>query len=197
MAIRVMLTGRRRRGKDVMADQLVSLVPGLHRTAFADALKREVADALSYLLLGKPDSGRRMLAYTLRRRDLYGPLWQAWGEMRRQAFGEDYWIRQVAADMAITERWIGHPAEWVITDCRHHNEAAWGKANGFVLVRITGPYRGNDDDQRDDTHPSERFVDELPADREYQNTGTLADMQGWLTTHLLPACGVREGEHVG
>lgn len=201
-AIRVLIAGRRGRGKDTLAAMLMKRIPGMQQIAFADALKNQVA-AFTYDVLtnhrGWCDTTMaRVLAeerlldmcwehsdfppasapsptshdwqrWTLKHKELFGPLWQAWGEFRRRYDGADFWINVVEERLPLYPR-------LVIADCRHHNEIEFGRRHGFYIVRVVGPCRVCDG--RDDNHESERYVDDLTADQIIDNSSTIYDLDG-------------------
>lgn len=172
--LRIMITGKRQRGKDTLADCIDKELPNrpIRRLGFAVALKTDLRTILS-AYHGVPHTPIEYLD-----RKLYGPLWQAYGEWCRQYFGSDYWISRLDVQE------IGY-GPVVITDCRYFNEVKYGKAHGYTIVRVEGPYRGSADDKRDDNHPSERDILSLPVDLVYNNTGTIDDMRRWAREVLL------------
>lgn len=173
--IKVMICGQRRRGKDTMADCLQLLAPPMLRAGFANSLKRDAAQMLSSF----HGSHHPFPPDMVHQRDRYGPLWQWYGQWCREEFGDKYWIDRFDEGYCNVER-------IVVVDCRYANEAEYGIAHGFTLVRVTGPYRGTKYDTRDDDHPSERDVPRLPVHLEYDNIGSIADMQQWVADVLLP-----------
>lgn len=96
----------------------------------------------------------------------YRQLAQTLGtEWARDTLAADFWLRvatrRLAAPHMVAEN-------VVISDIRFPNEAAWLKARGGVLVRVTrqaAPVR---------PHESEAHVGELQADLEIDNTGSRA-----------------------
>ena len=182
MPIRIMLAGRRRRGKDTMANYIQRLRPQVRRVAFADGVRAEAISLLEWWEWAKPDQPyvdwlEQLQQELQENKILYGPLLQFVGEYGRQKFGPEFWISE------LHDRY-GHLGDLVITDCRYPNEVEYGHTHGFTVVRINGPCRG--DDGRSDTHPSEAQVDSLDVDLNFNNVGTLEDMERWVRERLLP-----------
>lgn len=177
--LRVMVTGKLRRGKDTLAALLRELRPNAERIAFADALKREVADMLNHQIEDKyiPHNGYYAGREFSQRGEL-AALWQWYGAWIRSV-DEDYWVRRLAAQVKGNK-------SYVVTDYRYPNEAKYGLEHGFTLVRVTGPLRGNAEG-RDENHESERHIDTLPAHLEFRNDGSLEYMRCWVEEMLIPA----------
>jgi hypothetical protein len=191
--VRLMVTGRRRRGKDTLVDylwpRLVRLAElqgsPLHRLAFARAVKREAAELVGWYEGLTPEEIDRLEQRSIRERGHWGLLWQFWGEWRRQQ-QPDYWIQRVAEQLG--------PADGaVLTDARYPNELAWGRQHRFFIVRVHGPLHHAPDerlDPRADDHPSEQLIEQLdPAliDCELENTGSLTDYYWQIDRELWPA----------
>ena len=85
--MKVAITGEFRRGKDTLADMIEEQIPSselLARLAFANALKREVADMVEdYLGSGDPEPLKTSSVYVTR--ELMSTGWQWWGEFRRRS----------------------------------------------------------------------------------------------------------------
>lgn len=185
--IKLALTGRFRRGKDTLAEMVKNYQEQrggrVLLTAFADALKTELADMV-YNAANIESTGLSRKDWRAKMRDLRevnGVGWQWWGEFRRRVYGQDYWIRR----MERTYTSSPHDGRSVIiTDLRHHNEAQWCREHGFDILRVTGPCRAKE--TRDPNHPSERHIDELPTSFEFDNSGTLLDMEQFVKYTLMP-----------
>lgn len=181
MAYKVAITGRFRTGKDTVAGLLGEQLGGnITRLAFADALKREVAEMTYGYVCENLDTamGYEVDVWEQRLRQdkhINGLAFQWWGEWRRQKFGLDYWINHsiLAGQYA---RACDHEHHIIITDMRHHNEAQWCREHGFFLVRVEGPCRATNE-QRDPNHPSERHVQDLDVH------ATIANTYGRLELH--------------
>lgn len=161
MGLIVGIFGPARSGKDTAGVALEAL--GLHRLAFADPLR---AMALRIDPMVAVDGHRHVhLAHVV---DEVG--WESakkLGEVRRflQRLGAEglreidteFWIR--LADREVD----AHPEGVVITDVRFPNEADYVRARGGLLVRISRPHLGLDDDEYR-THSSESHYDAMPYD---------------------------------
>jgi hypothetical protein len=178
------LTGHARAGKDSVAAYLVEHY-GFGRVAFADAL-REAALALDPII--DYGHGRPLMRWE-RRTGLHGRRYvrlseyvEAFGweeakevpEVRRtlQRYGvairemdPEFWIRTALAPMAYMSRPV------VVTDVRFPNEVDAVRSRGGLFVRVRRPgATGNG-------HISEHAVDDITADVDIDNTGTLADLR--------------------
>lgn len=186
MAYKVAITGRFRTGKDTVATMLVKQLGSRYvtRIAFADALKYELADMVwKYLNQGADipqlarDEGDKWYTFDgwmRMHREVNGAGWQWLGEFRRQFYGEDYWTNhpelKVRYAVALLQK-----QNIIITDMRHHNEAAWCREHGFFLVRVEGPCRAAFE-RRDANHPSERHVRDLDVHATIANTYGLSEL---------------------
>lgn len=185
--MKIMLTGRRGRGKDSMADILQKHVPELTRAAFAAELKDDVDHMLREQIAWTDYEWDERADQLLANRNLLGPIWQGYGELMRN-FDPDHWVNAFAVR-------YGHIPDLVVTDLRHHNEAEYGMKNGFLLVRLAGPnYRPDAaSDQRSDNHPSEIHVPDLNVHLEYDNNiPGLEAMEEWVTGLLIPVARLHE-----
>lgn len=193
MSYKIALTGRLRTGKNTVANLLSSQMQGrTEQLAFADALKRELAEMTFSYLSGQglqqtshslDDDFHRFTLDMLNERDVNGLGWQWWGEWRRRHDGEDYWVNHPA----LAGRYAQACGRYnvIITDMRHLNEAEWCREHGFFLVRVEGPCR-DDSEQRDPNHPSERDVDKIPVDTFVINNGTLQELDTKVRGRLMP-----------
>lgn len=155
------LSGKKRHGKDAVAEIIESMFPvgTVHRVAFADALKEELCAAVGV-----------SRDYLNSNKELFRHLMQAWGEFRRANNGQDYWV-----DKAI--RTIAHLPHTVnivlITDTRHINEANMIKSVDGFIFRINRPM----EDQVWDNHISETALDNYEFDEVINNAGSLVDLK--------------------
>lgn len=165
------LLGKAGAGKDSFFAALGKAGVDCKRFAFADELKREVADALGVSVVeinaNKP---------------AYRPVLQWWGEWRRGQ-NENYWVEKVAA------RIDREKPEWqgvaVITDVRYPNEAEFVFGRSGSLIRITRADAGLDGEQGN--HPSETIADKIAAAMTVPNDGTreeLTDLAGLVAEHF-------------
>lgn len=199
MPYKVAITGEFRRGKDTLASMIEERLEGtVTRLAFADALKRELAEMSFTYVRDSFDLGRYYETIDgpeydsvldewekIMRQDraINGVGWQWWGEFRRRKDGEDYWINHycLAGQYAHAS---DHGHHIIITDMRHHNEAKWCKEHGFYLIRIEGPCQVGGE-LRDSNHPSERHVRELEVHLVIQNTGGLDALREKVASDLV------------
>jgi hypothetical protein len=130
-------TGKKKHGKDTAAKLLAMALPKqqFKRLAFADKLKREICNALQI-----------DLEFLELNKEKLRPLLQAWGEMRRNLYGENYWITSVADEYYKLKN-----STALITDTRYYNEAIWIKKNGGILVRVVRPGFGDFDPHKSET----------------------------------------------
>ena len=176
------LTGYAGAGKDSVCQVLQERRSGIARAAFADALKAEVAAAYGVDLsvfndpatkeLTTPvlaagrciDPGfRRFLGELMCGLPSLQPrtVMQQWGDYRR-ADDPEYWIRRLSTtvEMARVLGW----STVIITDVRAHNEAAWVRAQGGRIWRVTRPAV-----KPRSGHWSEHALREAPADAVFAN----------------------------
>ncbi len=163
------LTGRAQAGKDtaykVMADRYL-VVRNVQRRAFADLLYRSAAAALGVAVEDLHDwktdptvtiEVRNLDSEPLVRRTTRNLLQRYGTEAHRDIFGADFWVD--ALDLT-----HGPDDLVVVTDVRFPNEAqAITKAGGHV-VRVEGPYTGDDD------HASEQPIPDNLVDYVLDNT---------------------------
>ena len=154
--MKVALLGAPGSGKSVVAERLCQHLGT--KIAFADALRKEVADVLT------PLQGhgvlRRMADPSTK--DLYRPILQQWGMLRREA-DVDYWVRKLTAtiDPIIA---IDSNITIAVDDCRMPNEYEALRSRGFYFVRLeAGPHlRLQTPEAR--AHISEGFWPTFPVD---------------------------------
>ena len=116
-------------GKDAACKLLMAARPGkIQRFALADALKRQVAAA----------SGVTVEALESKK-SIFRPTLQAFGVLRRELNGVDYWVRRVEGEVA-TARRSGKVA--CLTDIRFNTEVGWLRENQGILVRVVRPSFG-------------------------------------------------------
>jgi hypothetical protein len=150
------LTGFKGSGKDTVAGMLMRGFD-YHQVAFADSLKIEVSEVSG--------ASRAYLEEHKRRGPEHPKGWvrmllQAWGQMRRDMCGEDYWIRQVPLRSG-----------FVVSDVRYPNEAQAIKRAGGYLVHISR------EGCTSDGHSSEQVLDQW-IDCAITNNGTVDDLVG-------------------
>ncbi|WP_119157454.1 hypothetical protein [Caldimonas tepidiphila] len=102
----------------------------------------------------------------------YRHLAQTLGTEWGRAISPDFWLR-IGTGKLLQAKELG--IDLVLSDIRFPNEAAWIKAHGGVLVRISRPGLPSVRD-----HESERHSSTLPADHEIDNRGSMACLRDQL-----------------
>jgi len=160
------LLGHKRSGKDSIYRCLADNgLRGIHRLAFADELKVEVAKVCGVTL-----------NFLEEFKEVFRPMLQWWGtDFRRRFFHDDYWIRKVREHywqrVTVAEN-IGEPVVvCVFTDVRFPNEAALVRELGGKLWRVVRDIPGSD------PHSSETVMNNFAVDRVIENNGTLEDLR--------------------
>ena len=154
------LAGKKRAGKDTVFSIARDLVDGqAGRVAFADPLKREVAAAT-----GMPET------FVEANKSQFRPVLQWWGtEFRRQYFGADYWINQMAEEIRVMRRVVD---VLFITDVRFPNEGDWVRDMGGTMVRVERDVAGTRDG-----HSTEVDMDSYRHyDHTLDNHGTVQEL---------------------
>jgi len=137
------LTGKAGSGKDTFYRSVAKRLPKAMRVAFADELKREIANLTGFTV-------EYIEAY---KNELRGLL-QNWGtNLRRNHCGQDYWIKKLSARPV--------PADSIVfvTDVRFQNEADWIRERGGQIIRII-----RSGHESSDSHISETGVESIAAD---------------------------------
>lgn len=156
------LSGRKYAGKDETCRAIDATVHEVHRIAFGDGVKRELAAACDV-----------SSEFVEQHKSKFRPGLQWWGtEWRRELCRDTYWI-----DQARTQ-FLRHLREFnalrgvpvvVFTDCRFGNEAELIKELGGVIWRVerrrTWQQRLKAHFTRGDTHASETALDDWQFDR--------------------------------
>lgn len=164
------ICGKKRAGKDTVADMLVGMLGGCKKMSFAWPIKRiaeVLTDVPAWLWDDDEDGDTPKEDYF----GLYGmtgrELLQAIGDMFRRRFGDDVWVK---ARFNEEEDFL---ADYnVITDVRFRKEAEAVKERGGILVHVTR------DVPDDDPHVSEHDMDGYKGyDYEIANDGTLDDLK--------------------
>lgn len=151
------ICGRKYAGKDTIGAYLVSYY-AYKRYAFADDLK-EIAMAIGWDG-NKDDVGRALL--------------QNLGTSVRDVIGPNTWIRQVQKQIEAEQG--EQESLWLacITDVRQPNEVEWVHRHGGVVWRVTRP--DMDRSHTLDQHETEAYIEQLDADVDILNNGTLVDL---------------------
>ena len=180
--IRAMLIGRKGVGKNTIASIIQNRRPEVQLGAFADALKKDVAMMLNHSLSISKLPGKTLPmdvdaldAY----RNLLRPIWQWYGTEWGRARDNDVWIRRFHDERGFAQNMI-------ITDCRFQNEADYGKRNGYVLVRVTGPNWREPLPLGEDVHASEQELLDISAAITISNEGSLAMLTELVHGMLIP-----------
>jgi hypothetical protein len=178
------LTGRAQAGKDSTGTILVGEY-GYTRYAFADALKSMAAVLNPIIYFDPNDDGTVRLKQMVREEGMDAAkshpevrrFLQVLGtEAVRDHLGEDAWVEalkfQMTKDGNMDRQGVAYGAKVVITDVRFPNEAAWVKRAGgelWHIRRLEKVYGGLGfkpyDNGLGTDHPSEKYVDDLPADK--------------------------------
>lgn len=175
--IRLMLVGKKGVGKDTVA-QIVRDVCGepVVRRAFADMLKEDTRHIMEYV---KRNFDVRGVSFDGEEREVMRPFWQWYGTDFVRRFDPDHWIRRF-------DQSFGHCVNIIVTDCRFHNEATYGKRNGFVLCRIVGPDWRGDTNAQTARHLSETELEDIGCHTTVRNDGTIDDLRRTIVEDLLP-----------
>lgn len=158
------LMGRKRSGKDTVCVLLAECASApVIRLAFADELKREVAQACGV-----------KIDFIETHKENFRLLLQAWGtEFRRGLYGDSYWVhRMERAIHRVSAASANRNTIVCLTDVRFPNEAGLVRKFGGKLIRIHRPT--ND---RTDSHASETAMDEWPADLTIENDADLPSLR--------------------
>jgi hypothetical protein len=154
------ISGKKRCGKDTVADILIDIYKDTIKASFAAALKIEVARATGF-----------DIKYMDSHKENFRLLYQGWGtDFRRKLFGENYWVNKLHEtlqyiDSREEECGIGEHFT-VITDVRFPNEYDYVKSHGGIMIRVV---RHN---EVTDLHPSECALDNHGFDHIIYNFGT-------------------------
>lgn len=153
--IAIGLAGPSKSGKTTLAAELKRY--GFTRVAFADALRYEVFEAFCHNQPREVQEEVTKLLYdrTNPDKERIRPLLQAWGQLRRDLAGENYWVLRL-------DESIQHLPLVVIDDVRYPNEAEYVRTDlkGIVVTLLPEkePSAG--------AHPSETEYTRIRADLE-------------------------------
>ncbi|MEK4910584.1 dephospho-CoA kinase [Niallia sp. FSL M8-0099] len=166
--IKIAICGQLRAGKDEVANRIYHTHDYFEKLAFGDALKRLYHELLPWVPTDpKPRAG-----------------YQKFGQLAREQFGEDIWIRHAERMLGFYER-VKRPDGVLITDLRQPNEYEWARANGWIIVRVTAPDElrlarakaaGDQFDAKDLAHDTEQHVGAFDVDYEIVNDGTIDEL---------------------
>lgn len=161
----VALVGKAGSGKSTAAEYLMA-EGGFRRVKFADPLK----DMLRAIGLGEEEIEGSLKNEPCAILNGQSPryamitLGTEWG---RNLIGPDFWTN-LWVRRATSKRLV------VVDDCRFLNEAAIVRQNGGIIIRIIRPDASGGTNYG--THVSETEQDQIKADFEVENTGTIDDL---------------------
>lgn len=194
------VSGKKRHGKDTVGRLICNSRPNVVTLAYADALKREVAEMIVSYVDKNPQQWSGGVIYSpalvqkyidLMNNDQIDPetgmafkeqfrlVLQWWGtEFRRKMFGDDYWRRKLLERLnSLSEDTLA-----IVTDVRFPDEVTQIKHLGGIMVNVYRP--GMDDSS---THSSETALDNPPStkdgfvmnyfDTTIVNDGSLSELQ--------------------
>lgn len=161
------IAGKKRSGKSTVAIYMHRILEKngyeVYSDAFARALKEEVYRAVQSVY---PDLSPAILE--ARKEDIRA-LFQGWGDLGRELFGKDYWIRKLFSNYAwLTGSDLGEARKiLIVDDVRFKNEFESVKQLGGRVVRVArgtnGPLRKiSDSGYSRELHVSEVDLDDYP-----------------------------------
>lgn len=169
------LTGKKRSGKDTVAEYLVKN-HGFIRIGFADALKnacKEIFNLSDNQLYGTEEEKERPDEYW--KHSAREILQKVGTELFRNELpkhlsniSNDIWIRVV--DKKIKDLLAAGHNKIVISDVRFENEAEYIKNSGGIIIKLNRPSLSAD------SHSSEKNIDNIIADNTINNTSTLEEL---------------------
>jgi hypothetical protein len=172
------VVGRKRTGKDTIADHLAKR-HGYVRVALADPVK-ELALVLNPIVTPTSSRSGGVRLASLVAEQGWERAKDGWPEVRRvlQVFGTDivrtHFGDRTWIDLALTKvrELNAQGAPVVIPDVRFPNEGEHLQVLVSArLLRVTRPCLSTEDN-----HDSERYTDTMPVDVEVPNTGTVSDL---------------------
>jgi len=159
------IAGKKRSGKDTVCKLIQELIPHrrIEKLAFADALKKELADATG-----------QTVEFINNNKEIFRAGLQWWGtEFRRGLFGDKYWIQKWLDGVVKMD---GNVWMVIVPDVRFYNEAKTiVDAGGWMLhVKRTSLVSS-------DTHQSETEMgDNYNYNEIIYNDGSIEDLKGEL-----------------
>jgi hypothetical protein len=166
----IILSGKKRVGKDTVGDFYIGLNPTYNRFAFADGLKDFTLKLLRFLTNQHhhihDDKDKQMIHINkfISMRELLQKL----GDITRN-IDENIWVRYLNKKMKYRQN-------IVITDCRYEDELSYIiKKHGKSSVKHIRITRGNDDECNNDEHKSEK-LDFNKYDILCKNDGSITDL---------------------
>lgn len=160
------ISGKKRSGKDTVADMLQMFLPKTIKYHFATPLKREVAAVMNV-----------SVEYIDQHKDNFRKILQGYGtDYRRMLFGDDFWIKKMQTALGVISA-NGNVNNIVIPDVRFKNEYEFVKANHGLMIRVNSNRTDNAD-----THISETELDKFTFDYTIDNSGTLVELSEQVET---------------
>ncbi len=163
----IAFTGRAGSGKTTLAEWFIENYD-YTKIAFADAVKYYAKEILMRPVNKLDSKDRKFL--------------QQLGTDLARAADSEIWIKHFAQKVA-TVKFVAKGV--VVDDCRFQNEAAWLRANGFVIVKVVG--RGYNLAPELSNHPSESEVDNIEPDFCVNNSGSVEETICELLAKLVGA----------
>ena len=162
------VTGRKRHGKDTIADFLVT--HGFVKRAFADPLKEGLRHIFKYN--SEQLYGSKKKTYNPRWGETPRKSMQTVGtDMFRKIYGDDFWIKRLKLDLVeVTDK----KQSIVISDVRFPNEADMIKSMGGTIIKVVRVVKIESSESE---HISESSIDLIKADHVVKNNGTIADLE--------------------
>lgn len=175
------LTGAAGAGKDTVAQFIAAY--GYHVTAFAEPIKRKLADRFGFPYEDWDDrEAKEVCLAWFGRSALHADgqwfsrrSWAQWlgTDFAREVFGHDCWLH--AMERRLPELYAKAPGRVVITDVRFDNEAAFIRNRGGEVWHIIRPAAQPIPEA---AHISERGVDSEYYSLSLSNNGSLAQLCG-------------------
>lgn len=168
------IVGRKRSGKDTLANFATEILEDVKVLSFAEPLKQACKHAYN-LTNEQLDEAK----------DEVDKRWGMSPRSMMKTLGMDYfrskdpchWTKNMKFRI---EGWGSDPETTVvISDVRFHNEAAFVRENGGVLIHVSRDLQSNSDD-----HVSEKTTDEIVCDHYISNDGSLQDLKNKLVEAL-------------
>lgn len=152
------ISGKKKCGKDTIAEIIQELYPNFIITHFADALKLEVAQATGF-----------SVDYINTHKDNFRLILQGWGtDFRRKIYSDDYWLKKT--DEFISP--VNIHKDFIISDVRFQNEVDYVKSHNGILIRVERHL------DYSDSHISETALDSYDKwDYKIVNDGTILELK--------------------
>ena len=157
------ISGKKRSGKDTVAQILSEHLENPSVLHFADALKLEVAKATGF-----------SIRYIEEHKENFRLILQGWGtDFRRKIYGDDYWLKEM--DKTIGELEFYDMKSVIIADVRFENEYDYIKSRDGIVIRVE---RSVD---YSDCHVSETNLDNKEFDHKILNFGSEIELREKVT----------------